>query len=664
MGAEASVVKSYELGIPYEGQRSQDGQRKHEPAPYEVYPAIHKEDGSKVSIFIYNKAVEPKIGPSCAEMLKLVRHPNILKFIGTYEGGKHLKLITEDVVPLGNRIDSLETFEIISGIHDVLEGLIFLHEKVKLVHGNLSLSSLFVSNYDSSWKIGCMEKAEKFSDPGAKSDILNFVDLVKCFFNKTNAVEEQSFLEKLDAVYGDEATLNSETLLHLRAEPIFKNRYLETLKFLNSITMKTENEKKIFFSRLGEILRKLDAKTVARKLLPKLMSKMMLAEPAAEKYFIPQLWTYSGSNRSNHQPILPQDLYISHCLPLILKLLRSKQVHVRLILLKYVSLYVQAIDKDILEDDVLPLILIGLRDENDAIVTATFHGLAFIVPILGGAVVVGGDRKKYFTDSRPNITDQQSLQMSQSVSHAEVSEAGITNGKPSSRADLRLQNKQEMTPMNLIAKSNFATERSSFASGLSADETTYNSAAVELQRLSIPSQKDGEEDEEVINVVRDEYGKRHLHEESEADWEGFEAFSSGSESDEKLEIGELKAVKSAENLLSIAKDSLQFSSEPVESAVRPFFDEEPAPLRDVGSQNSSSSVSSTQRRTDLKVPKRLGEEFEFAAVIKEAEPDFFADMMPDLSKKTVLVEKKGTLINSKFEAVDDEAEAGWDTDNW
>ena len=122
----------------------------------------------------------------------------------------------------------------------------------------------------------------------------------------------------------------------------------------------------------------------------------------------------------------------------------------------------------------------------------------------------------------------------------------------------------------------------------------------------------------------------------------------------KLEIGELKAVKSAENLLSIAKDSLQFSSEPVESAVRPFFDEEPAPLRDVGSQNSSSSVSSTQRRTDLKVPKRLGEEFEFAAVIKEAEPDFFADMMPDLSKKTVLVEKKGTLINSKFEAVDDE----------
>ena len=49
-------------------------------------------------------------------------------------------------------------------------------------------------------------------------------------------------------------------------------------------------------------------------------------------------------------------------------------------------------------------ILIGLRDENDAIVTATFHGLACIVPILGGKVVVGGERMKYFFDNRPNVS--------------------------------------------------------------------------------------------------------------------------------------------------------------------------------------------------------------------------------------------------------------------
>ena len=49
-------------------------------------------------------------------------------------------------------------------------------------------------------------------------------------------------------------------------------------------------------------------------------------------------------------------------------------------------------------------ILIGLRDSNDAIVSATFHGLASIVPILGGSVVVGGERAKYFSDSRPSVS--------------------------------------------------------------------------------------------------------------------------------------------------------------------------------------------------------------------------------------------------------------------
>ena len=53
--------------------------------------------------------------------------------------------------------------------------------------------------------------------------------------------------------------------------------------------------------------------------------------------------------------------------------------------------------------------------------------------------------------------------------------------------------------------------------------------------------------------------------------------------------------------------------------------------------------------------KKLGEEFEFQVSVKTTnlEPDFFADMTPDLSKsKTVLIEKKGPIVSSKFEATD------------
>lgn len=48
-------------------------------------------------------------------------------------------------------------------------------------------------------------------------------------------------------------------------------------------------------------------------------------------------------------------------------------------------------------------ILIGLRDTDDTLVSATLYALSNLVPILGGAVVVGGERQKYFKEGRPKV---------------------------------------------------------------------------------------------------------------------------------------------------------------------------------------------------------------------------------------------------------------------
>ena len=60
----------------------------------------------------------------------MVRHPFILKYIGIAESENHVKILTEDILPLDYCIEELEDFEIISGLHNILEALIFLHEKV------------------------------------------------------------------------------------------------------------------------------------------------------------------------------------------------------------------------------------------------------------------------------------------------------------------------------------------------------------------------------------------------------------------------------------------------------------------------------------------------------------------------------------------------------
>ena len=51
--------------------------------------------------------------------------------------------------------------------------------------------------------------------------------------------------------------------------------------------------------------------------------------------------------------------------------------------------------------------LLGLKDCDDRIVAATFNALAVLVHILGGSVVVGGERRKNFSEGRPKVRDDQ-----------------------------------------------------------------------------------------------------------------------------------------------------------------------------------------------------------------------------------------------------------------
>jgi len=647
MGAEESTIKSYHVDPPYDNHTSYvsaDGQSKAEVVPYAVHPARHKVNGSKVSIFIYSKNLEPKIGPSCAETLKLVRHPCILKYIDVVETERHLKLITEDVVPLSNQIHCLETFEIISGLYNVLEALIFLHEKAKLVHGNLHQYSIFVGSQDGTWKIGCMEKAVKSSAPGINVDISCFAEVAKSLLDGSEGEEEKLFLQKLERDFADQDSLCGTELSDLIAEPIFSNGYLETIRFLNCITMKSEREKRLFFSQLAERLRNLNPTTVAKKLLPKLMSKMILGEPSAEKLFIPHLWKYNDDRFSEFKAVLPEDVYLEYCLPLILKQFRSKQTHVRLVLLKYISLFVHAIDKVVLEEEVLPLMLIGLRDSSDAIVSATFHGLASIVPILGGSVVVGGERAKYFSDSRPSIGTHELLQEKELCPNVNKSSSYVNTEKSKNRKSESLRdarrNKNSLHLQNLNSK----CEEISMADSRESRDSIVTKDATSLIEAKLVTTQ-----ESMRNATLDE---------SDAEWEGFEAVSSNSESEERFEVGRLKSTaKSTENLLVYAKDSSQTSSDsqlPYEPSIAPL-----------GKAEKFSLTSRKNLQPNSNKPKRLGEEFEFDVAVKSEEPDFFADMVPDLAQKsTVLVDKKFTGVSAKFEAAGDQPEFGWDTDEW
>ena len=62
--------------------------------------------------------------------LRVLRHPNVLKFLSSYASQETIYLLTELASPLDVFIKALGQIEAIKGLRDVATGLQFLHEKV------------------------------------------------------------------------------------------------------------------------------------------------------------------------------------------------------------------------------------------------------------------------------------------------------------------------------------------------------------------------------------------------------------------------------------------------------------------------------------------------------------------------------------------------------
>lgn len=88
--------------------------------------------------------------------------------------------------------------------------------------------------------------------------------------------------------------------------------------------------------------------------------------------------------------------------PRLLQMFCIRDVSIRLLLLSHFNSFVHVFDVDELKSHILPELLVGIKDTNGDLVCATLRALADVVPILGAAAVIGGNRGKLFTDGRPN----------------------------------------------------------------------------------------------------------------------------------------------------------------------------------------------------------------------------------------------------------------------
>lgn len=716
MGNEASSIKDFRIGQPL--VTSDDT-----PAKFTVSPATNIHDGKKFSVFEYTKKngklyenVERNI-----EILRTTRHPFILKYLMCFDQSKSRSLVTEHVIPLDVAVEKQETEEIYTGLFNILEALIFLHERSLICHNNISVSSIYVTD-EGVWKLADFENSNKvlrISKQSYEKDVKGYAEFALSVLEylKDDNIPTINFMSKLqNEILLEENSSINISLKQLLDDQFFIFPFLEILKDLQNLSLKNSTEKRLLFSTLGSKLCSLSTQVTSRRLTPLLFSHMVITDPSAEP-FLPYLFASNNDycRQNNITSLYDIEYFKKTSLPHILLLFNSRDVVVRLIILKYLPYYVDCISRIILNEEVLPEIILGLKDENDSIVVETFKSLALLVPLLGSKTVVGGKAEKIFYDRKPDFsrspskTDTKASKtprttvteiMQSSNSLTEVKTVNIDTDMLEEKKEKRLERERQREQQRLKreerrrereeAKSKKLHSQSSEDSNETM-ESHRNSINLSRQALQLDVSTTDEKAEE-----KDDINKSNGYN-SEPDWEGFEAFSNSSDSEHTKGFNHETSHNQSDasepqvdNPLQPSDDWNTWNDDNTDITIEDnkiiadIINKEvldpPIITQDKIDTNTkalkltsalkikpnTTSETNSNKKTLNKKTKDFGDEFGIqisAASVRE--PDYFADMIPSVVKQKSVVALQTNNVSSKFNAMEmstEDGEGGWGED--
>ncbi|XP_011141469.2 protein-associating with the carboxyl-terminal domain of ezrin [Harpegnathos saltator] len=397
----------------------------------------------KLSIFISEPSLHftatfgrPSPLERAAKNFMLYRHPCILKYISSWNKGSKFFLATEEARPLIQVIEKQNILQICIGLHSILRALIFLHETALASHNNICSSSIYVTA-EGYWKLGGLECLCKFTDTTstyyqrirsyryergispnediadlAKTANLTAIDsyafgvLVEDILKNSQTIDETPNLLEFSEfckknLQNPDACLRS-SVLNVLQHSFFTHEFIRIHAFLEELPLKTDVEREEFFTTLRQQLQMYPEAVVAEQLGRVLLSRMVLLDSTAQVKLLPFIFKPKDEKNDLETSLFTVSTFKSILVPRLLQMFCIRDVSIRLLLLSHFNSFVHVFDMDELKSHILPELLVGIKDTNDELVCATLRALADIVPILGAATVIGGNRGKLFTDGRPN----------------------------------------------------------------------------------------------------------------------------------------------------------------------------------------------------------------------------------------------------------------------
>uniref|UniRef100_A0A671QC49 Protein-associating with the carboxyl-terminal domain of ezrin-like n=1 Tax=Sinocyclocheilus anshuiensis TaxID=1608454 RepID=A0A671QC49_9TELE len=704
MGAESSALPSCVLEEPLLTL----------PSGLTMYSALLR-DGKPASVFVHKQDNKDKVNKA-AKHLKTLRHPCLLRFLScsVQDGGIHL--VTEPVQPLKRLLDNLTPEEICAGLYDLLQALVFLHDGGKSSHNNVCISSVFVSE-DGHWKLGGMETVCKFSEAtpeflrsiqnvrengaippeekleGFKTlpdkhahsrDAFSFGVMAEALLPLLTGHVSDDLLESLknmlQASLLTPDPMSRPSLSSLLTHKFFRNDFLDIMNFLKSLTLKNEEEKNEFFKFLLDRVQNLPEELIATRLAPKLLNSLVFAEPMAVKSFLPHLLRpkQDSSVSAGEECLLSLSLYRRYVVPQLLKLYKVNEEHVRIVLLSHIHIYAEFFPHEELKNQILPQVLLGMRDTNDSLVAMTLQSLAVLVPLLGARVVVGGERTKVFKRTTPNFTKSTEVtpEMISLVFSSEMS-FPLNGYRMGTQA-------ADNTKTNRAVRSD--EDWPNWSDTEEAEKDKTQSVQISIRSADVPGQSNSADNED----------------ESEEPWDDFEDSEVTSDHSPSASLPVSVPKTSTKSKVLSPSESSTGSSRyskalKLNSSVKSATDHNHTSSWDTGWNQATDTLKPSKTSLALEPkPKStiksseagcLGEEFTIAVKKPEPDPelDFFADMVPDikLSSSSLLLPVESSVrepitghttsdpsidtlsLTSKFAAADLTEVKGWGNDlNW
>ncbi|XP_065870637.1 uncharacterized protein [Euphorbia lathyris] len=432
-----------------------------------------KDDGSPVSIFALSgsNAQDGHLaaGRNGVKRLRTVRHPNILSFlhsteVESFDGSTSkttIYMVTEPVMPLDEKIKELglegtQRDEYYAwGLNQIAKAVSFLNNDCKLVHGNVCLASVVVTP-SLDWKLHAFDVLSEFdgNNENATGPMLQYewligtqykpMEIVKsdwiairksppwaidswglgCLIYelfsgiKLGKTEElrntgsipKSLLQDYQRLLSSMPSRRMNTAKLIENGEYFQNKLVDTIHFMEILTLKDSVEKDTFFRKLPNLAEQLPRQIVLKKLLPLLASALEFgsaAAPALSALLKLGSW-------------LTAEDFTVKVLPTVVKLFASNDRAIRISLLQHIDQYGESLSAQIVDEQVYPHIATGFSDASAFLRELTLKSMLTLAPKLSHRTISSSLLKhlsKLQVDEEPAIRTNTTILLGNIASH-------------------------------------------------------------------------------------------------------------------------------------------------------------------------------------------------------------------------------------------------------